>query len=117
MKKIIAIGFLTSVFATSYAQVYYSHNSEDRNGQYATTLGKEYYTDGNYFSARERDFEIARINREFKMKVYSIKRDRYMPHRQKKLAIRSAEYEKDRQIQLVNSRFYPQRHHESSRRY
>lgn len=102
MKKIIVLTLFVGISVVSYSQ--YNEGGRDRyavsngqfdNGQYAN----------NFFPRRERDLEIERINHEFRMKVYSIRSDRYLRHHQKKLAIRDAEMKRDRQIQMVNARF------------
>ncbi|HET7119154.1 MAG TPA: hypothetical protein VFI29_21855 [Hanamia sp.] len=116
MKKIITLAFCMGIYATSFAQYNHGNYNENRNDRNATTFGRGYDNQRNFFSERDRNFEIARINREFKMKVYSIRHSRYMRHHQKKLAIRSAEYERARQIQMVNARFYNQFHYGYGRR-
>ena len=52
-----------------------------------------------------RGAEIQRINEEYNYKVHSIESNRYIKRRQKKLAIRDAQKERQRQIQLLNRRF------------
>lgn len=105
MKKIIAFTFFIGFFTSSFTQSNYGRFSDSRNNQYGTAYGQGYYNHGNYLSKRDKDFEIARIDREFRMKIYYIRRDRFMRHHQKKLAIRSSEYQRERQIQMVNERF------------
>lgn len=116
MKKIITLAFCIGVFTTSFAQYNHGDYNDNLNDRNATTFERGYGTHRNSFSERERNFEIARINREFKMKVYSIRHNHFMRHHQKKLAIRSAEYERASQIQMVNSRFYNQSHYGYERR-
>ncbi|HUZ60891.1 MAG TPA: hypothetical protein VMU83_19115 [Hanamia sp.] len=116
MKKILALTFFIGFFTTSFAQSNYEHFNDTRDDQYAATFRQGYYHHELYLSPRERDFEIARIDREFRMKVYSIRRSRFMRHHQKKLAIRSAEYERARQIEMVNARFENQVHYGYERR-
>ena len=105
MKKIIAFTFFIGFVACSFAQPNYGRFSDNRNDQYGTTFRQGYYSHENYLSKRDKDFEIARIDCEFRMKIYSIRRNRFMRHHQKKLAIRSAEYQRERQIQMANERF------------
>lgn len=122
MKKIITLAFFVGAYSISFAQYHQQYNG-GRNRNYAMPYGQYYhgqdrkFYEGNHFiTRRERDFEITRINREFKMKVYSIRRNRYMRHHQKKLAIRSMEYERARQIQMVNARFNSQFYNSYGRR-
>ncbi len=110
MKKILTLLFSLGIVATSFAQ--YNHRDDDwnkRNDQYATSNG-QYNThwDDHNFSAREKDFQIDKINRDFDYKIDRIRNDRYMRRREKKFAIRDAENERAKQIQWVNVRFKSQ---------
>ena len=110
MKKFITLLFSLGAFATSFAQ--YNHR-DNRYNQYANSshdnwnYSKErrHFDHGNIFSAKERDFQIEKINRDFVFRVKAIQHDRYLRRREKKAAIRNAETERSRQIQLVNDRF------------
>jgi uncharacterized protein YxeA len=115
MKKIITIVLFVSVSATLFAQYNQQHYNESRDRQYATSevnynnsQAREFYKSNRFNTRRERDFEIDRINREFRMKVYSIKRDPYLRHHQKRVAIRVAEDQRSRQIQFLDERFKSQ---------
>lgn len=123
MKKIFTLAFLIGVYATSYAQYNHPQYNENIGEQYATSGGQYYngngakfYESNHFVTHREKDFEIARINREFRMKVYSIKRDRYLRHHQKKVAIRIAEDQRGSQIQFLNEKFRTRFHHGYGRR-
>ena len=115
MKKIIAFTFFIGFFSSSFAQPNYGRYSDNRNDQYGSTYRQGYYNHGNYFSKRDKDFQMSRIDREFRLKVYSIRRNHFMRHHQKKMAISSAEYERERQMQIVNARFESQYHNDYRR--
>jgi len=121
--------FSVGAFATSFAQYNHHQNNDDRgyrtentrDDQYANSShGNRYDKDdqghfnrGNRYSLKEREYRIEKINRDFDFKVRAIKSDRYLRRREKRAAIRSAEIERSRQIQLVNERFISNnnRHH------
>ncbi len=118
MKKIITLLFFVGAFATSFAQYDQRQNNDNgnrRDDQYANSSNGQYdghdrndrkfYNNENSFSERDRDFQIAKINRDFNFQVQSIQNDRYMRHHERKVALRNAEYERDRQIQMINARF------------
>jgi hypothetical protein len=117
MKKFITLLFSLGAFATSFAQYNHQQNNDDKNyrrdDQYANSsndnpnYGKEWrhFNHGNIFSAKERDFQIEKINQDFVFRIKVIQHDRFLRHREKKAAIRNAEIERSRQIQLVNERF------------
>ena len=111
MKKFITLLFSLGAFATSFAQ--YNDHQSKRNDQYANSSNdswnyskdRRHFDHGNIFSAKERDFQIEKINRDFAFRVKAIQHNRYLRRREKKAAIRNAEIERSRQIQLVNDRF------------
>ncbi len=122
MKKIITLLFCVGAFTVSFAQYNHQRNDDrnyrsenNRDGQYANSSGDNrnydrdrndgYYNRENIFSARERDFQIEKINRDFIFRVKEIQNDCYLRRREKKAAIRNAEIERSRQIAMVNDRF------------
>lgn len=124
MKKIITLLFFAGAFATSFAQYNQQQNNDDRNyrtennrdDQYANSSNGNrnydrdnkdwrHFNQGNIYSVRERDFKIEKINRDFNFQIQAIECDRYLRRREKKAAIRNAEMERSRQIQLVNESF------------
>jgi hypothetical protein len=121
MKKIITLLFCLCVFATSFAQYHWQNDDriyrENRqDDHYANSSYGDHYYDrddrrhGHFniqfvFSAGDRNFQIERINRDFDHKVEAIQCDPYMRHHEKREAIRNIEYERTRQIDLVNERF------------
>jgi hypothetical protein len=124
MKKTITFLFFAGAFATSFAQYNHRQNKNDRNyrtenqrhDQYANSSNgnrtydrddknRRHFNKGNNYSARARDFQIEKINREFAYKIQAIQHDPYLRRRAKKAAIRNAKIERSRQIQMVNERF------------
>ncbi len=111
MKKIIALLISAGIFTASYAQ---EHNNHEygRNDQYTATSHGRYYNDDHdrdhryndhYKSyAFQKQIQIDRINREYYYRVMSIQHNRYLTHRQKKLAIRDAKKERSYQILMMN---------------
>lgn len=126
MKRIIALLFFTGAVTTSFAQ-YDQRRDDDHNrgnGQYATADNGRYdhrndrrsNDDRAIYSERERSYQVDRINREYNYKVMSIQNNRYMKKHQKKLAIRDAQRERERQIQMLQARFNNNVHHDNGRR-
>jgi len=121
MKKIITLLFSVGAFATSFAQYNHRQNNDEREGQYSTSSNgnrnydrddKEWghFNKGNNYSVRAKEFQIEKINRDFNYRVMAIQNDRYMRRREKKAAIRNAQNERSRQIQMVNERFRHNNH-------
>jgi len=127
MKKIITLLFSVGVFTTSFAQYNRHRNSEDKNygsenhwnDRYAnSSKGNRNHdrdhkygrSSGNNYSAQERNFQVEKINRDFNFRIRAIQNDRYLRRRQKKAAIREAEAERSRQLQIVYERFNSANH-------
>ncbi|MDP4286016.1 MAG: hypothetical protein Q8891_16505 [Bacteroidota bacterium] len=122
MKKIFTLLFFVGTAIASFAQNNHRHNNNDRNSkndQYDVALNNQryrynnnrnFYDHKNYFPAREREYKIDQINRSFDYKINAIRNNRYMRRHEKKVAIRNAENERARQIQIVNARFISENH-------
>ena len=127
MKKIITLLFSVGVFTTSFAQYNGHRNSEDKNygtenhwnDRYANSSqsNRDYGRAHKYgrpsrnnYSAQERNFQVEKINRDFNFHIRAIQNDRYLRRRQKKAAIREAERERARQLQIVYERFNSSNH-------
>src|SRR2546425_10059248 len=114
MKKLVTFLLSLGAFATSFAQYNQPQDypNGDRNIRTETRRDDQYawknspgvydrnYDDrrfnGNYyFTMQERDFQIARINREFDYKVASIRNDRFLRRHEMKRMISDAEFERD----------------------
>ncbi len=100
MKKIIALLFSVGIFATSFAQD--NHRQRDGDDRYVYNQRNNY--DKGYNPEGNKEFQIARINRNFDFKVLAIQNDYGLRRHQKKVAIRNAERERNVQIRLIKSR-------------
>lgn len=108
MKKIFTLLFSISALATSFAQTG-SHQIKKKSNQYVTNA--EYkkidsHRDNIYtFSAKERDVQMAKINKDYNFKMAAIKSNKRISRHNKKVLIQKAQLEKSQQIQEVNSKF------------
>ena len=116
MKKILALALSMGALTTVFAQNGYPKDSRDesRGIVYGKPNNQVYdnknYRNDNYsFSARERDAQIERINREFDFKIMAVKRNRYLRNAEKKREIRMLEKERTEQIWQLNQRFSNQK--------
>lgn len=106
MKKILAVVFSLGLLSTAFAQGGYQKDRDMAYGKPTNPVNNDKYgrNDG-YFSAREKDAQIARINREFDYKIMAIKRNRYMRNGEKNRQIRQLERERTQEIRELNQRF------------
>jgi hypothetical protein len=119
MKKIITLLLCVGAVATSFAQFHRQQDNDDRgyrtenrrDDQYGGSSNhnrdnrhwRSYHHGNNY--AQARNFQLQKINENFNSRIEAIRRDRYMRRHEKRVAIRNAERERARQIQMVNERF------------
>lgn len=77
----------------------YDHNRDqyDNRGQYDN--------DRNYSYQNQQALEIQRINQDFNDKVISIENNRFIRNREKKMAIRNAQIQRDQQIQSITANY------------
>ena len=108
MKEIFTLLFSAGAFTASFAQSN-SHQIDKKNTQYTTNSEYkkiESHRDNIYtFSAKERDTQIAKINKDYNLKVASIKSSKHINKHDKKVLIQKAQSEKAQQIQEANSKF------------
>ena len=116
MKKIltlaISLGALTAVFAQNgYSKGNRGNNDPGYPNNQQVYNNKDYSGRTNSYSltARDRDFQIERINREFDTKIMYVKRDRHLRNGEKKRQIRMLENERAQQIMQLNQRFSNQK--------
>jgi len=107
MKKILAVVFSLGLLSTAFAQ---GSHQRDRDITYGKPTNpvyndNKYGRNDGYFSAREKDAQISRINREFDYKIMAIKRNRYMRNAEKNREIRQLERERAQEIRELNQRF------------
>src|ERR1043165_2580901 len=111
MKKILTL--LIAVGAVIGAQAQYSHPYPDgRDNDRDVILGqrndRSYDNNSRYnysFSARERDEQINRINREFDKRIRDIQRDRRLRYDEKSYQTRRLEDQRREEIRQVWERF------------
>ena len=123
MKKIFTLlisGFmLTSAFA-QYDGPKDEWNGKDRNDDYKDD-GKNGYEkydkfdrhDGRgntyYFTAREKDMQINRVNREYDYKIGAVQNRFFMSRYEKMRQVRFLEEQRSREIRMVMDKFYDRR--------
>ena len=113
MKKILTLLLSVGIFSASFAQSNHERSHYDRSDQYASASNdhdyhhhdREYDNNRNYSYANQQSMEIQKVNQDYNFQVMSIENNRFMRNHQKKVAIRNAERERDRQVQRINSRY------------
>lgn len=117
MKKMLVLAFSLGIITTVFAQNGYSKDRRDESRDVVfgnstrprAENNRDYRNDSYSFTARERDAQIARINREFDYKIMAVKRDRYLRNGEKNRRIRILERERTEQIRQVNKRWSSQK--------
>ena len=126
MKKIFTLLFTTAMLSSAFAQ--YGQNDQwdqrdqrdqrgyDNNrdvvvndGNHRYNKHNDIYRGGYYFTAREKDMQIAQINREFEYKMRTLRNQYYMGRYQKMRQIRFLEEKRDNEIHEVMHRFNDRR--------
>lgn len=122
MKTIFTLLFSMAMFSTTFAQYGGQNgqwNKDKNNDVYASNdnRGFDHHDNGGYgpynkggygsyvFTPRERDMEIAQINREFDCKIQSVKNKPFMAWYQKKRLINNLEAERDFEVSEVIRKF------------
>jgi len=116
MKKFFTLLFVTAMLSTAFAQNGQKgqKDQKDRNNDkddYAYNDNHDYGKSGKWgpgsyvFTPRERDMEIAQINREYDYKIRSVKNQFYMSWFQKNRQIRFLEKQRDNEIHAVTQKF------------
>lgn len=73
---------------------------------------------GTYsFTERERNAQIQRIRFEYQSKIRDVQRNRFLRAREKRRQIDRLELQRDREIRMVNERFYDRRNVGDNQRY
>ncbi|MGH2649261.1 MAG: hypothetical protein ACRDE8_16895 [Ginsengibacter sp.] len=110
MKKIFTLLFFVGAFTTSFAQ-----KANNRKSQYVITKSSNDYKkfdnhrDNIYtFSAKEKDEQIAQINKNFSLKIKTIKNNPFIGRSKKQSMVKNLKIEKAQQIQAVNAKFNSQ---------
>ncbi|MBL7702193.1 MAG: hypothetical protein JNM14_08080 [Ferruginibacter sp.] len=109
MKTIFTLLFSMAMFSTAFAQ-YGQKGQRDKDIDVYVSVdnknfGHDKFHGGYYFTPRERDMEIAKINREYGFKIQSVKNKHFMGWFQKKRIINNLEAERDNEIAQVIRKF------------
>lgn len=112
MKKIFTLLFATIMLGTAFAQ-YGQKDQRDRsnnNDVYAANnnWGNDHYGKGYgtyVFTAREKNMQVAQINREYDYRIQSVKNKPFMAWFQKKRQINDLELQRDAEIRQVMAKF------------
>lgn len=116
MRKIITLLFVSAMLTSAFAQYdpknkWNKNNKDDsysKDGKYDE--GDDYrYKNSYYFTPRERDMEISRINREYDYRIQSVKNKYFMNWYQKKRQIEFLKDQREREIRRVYARFNDRR--------
>lgn len=112
MKKIFTLLFSTLMLSTAFAQ----HGQQNRgdiksNDIYASNNsnsfenGNKGYHDWYIFTEREKNIQIAQINRNFAYKIQSVQNRAFMSRFQKRRLIANLEVERDQELRAVFMKF------------
>lgn len=108
MKTFFTLLFSMAMFSTAFAQ-YGQKGQRDKHDDIYVSNNKDFGHDKNfggyYFTPRERDMEIAQINREYGYKIQSVKNKPFMGWFQKKRIINNLEAQRDDEIAQVIRKF------------
>ncbi len=118
MKKIFTLLFATAMLSTAFAQygqkdrtkendVYVSNDNRgfDKHDNDFDRNDKGYGRGAYIFTAREKDMQIAQINREYAYKIQSVKNKPFMSWFQKKRIINNLEEQRENEIRQVMFKF------------
>lgn len=107
MKTFFTLLLAAGAFNASSAQASYE---KDKKGK-QDVINNEYkkidtHRDNIYtFTAQDRDVYIAKINKDFNLKVRSTKTNKRLSSREKREMIQKAKVERAQQIKIVNAKF------------
>ena len=108
MKKLFALVFAIGAVTSVFAQRSYDRRDESRDvilGQQNHSVYNNNRGNDGYFSTRERDDQIERINRNYNWRIQSVRKDRHLRNAEKKREIRFLENERDSKIREVVERY------------
>jgi hypothetical protein len=108
MKKVFALVLALGAMSAVFAQRGYDHGNESRDvilGQQNRSVYNNNRNNDGYYSSRERDEQIDRINRTYNWKIESVRNDRHLRNAEKRREIRFLENERDTKIREVVERY------------
>jgi len=117
MKKIFTLVFATAMLSTAFAQYGQKsqHNQDNDRNDYAYIDHMDYGKPGKghfgpyVFTPRDRDMQIAQINREYDFKVNRVKQQVFVSWFQKKRQISALEDQRSFEIKAVWAKFTDRR--------
>lgn len=124
MKKIFTLLFTAAILTSAFAQ-YDSKDEWGKNGNddvFAKNGNDKHDKDGGgygsyYFTPRERDMQIAQINREYEYRIQSVRNKFFMSWYQKKCQIEVLKDQREREIRMVYAKFNDRRNRYNDRGY
>jgi len=119
MKKLFALAIALGAMTSIFAQRGYDRREDSRDvilGQQNRSVYNNNRNNDGYFSSRERDEQIERINRHYNRKIQSVKNDRYLRNGEKRREIRFLENERDVKIREVVERYNYYNNNRNNRR-
>jgi len=114
MKKIFTLLVSTVMLSTAFAQ-YGQRDQHRKTDVYVVTDNKGFDKHdkngwgGYYFTPKERDMQIAQINKEYSFKIQAVKNKPFMSFFQKKRMIKNLEEQRDGEIRAVIFKFNDKR--------
>lgn len=113
MKKIFTLLVSIAMLSTAFAQFGQKgqrdyDNSKDvavNDFSHRPDKTDDWYRGEYYFTPRERDIEIARINREYDYRIQSVKNRLFMNGFQKRLQISYLQNQREKEIESVFAKF------------
>ena len=117
MKKVLVLALSLCVVTTLFAQ---SRNQRKDSRDVVLGQDRSIYNDRRYdrnLTPREREMLIAQIRKDYRWRIESVKRDRYIRNSEKKRKIRILEQERDAKINAVWQRSNDQNNNRYGRRY
>jgi Skp family chaperone for outer membrane proteins len=115
MKKMLLLTFSVAILSSAFAQNSRNQSrdivlGQANSGVYSNRNNDRNYGNNDYsYTTRERDAEIARINREFDARINAVRRDRRIRNGEKNHQVSMLENQRRAEIMQLNQRFTPQR--------
>ncbi len=109
MKKMITLFAALILVSISFAQYdrdgQKNYEGNGRNMAYNDHKNRDHF-DRYYFSDRERNMEIAHINKDYDRKINSVMNRFFWSRQRKESVIRSLEAQRRNEIRMVNEKYY-----------
>jgi len=116
MKKIFTLLFTSAMLTSAFAQYdqkddWNKNNKDDvyARGDRHRHDNDDRFNGGYYFTAREKEMQIAQICRDYDYKIQAVKNKFFMSWYEKRRQIEFLKDQRDREIKCVNDKFYDRR--------